>query len=84
MTDKYLFSIPKSVLPGKIVVHNRVRPTMRLNARGFRAWLAEPSPGDYAVEVCPCGWAPHLGVHYRVPGHADHHLKDDPGPRSVT
>ncbi len=58
----YLSAIPQSVPSGKIVVHNWPRPTMRLGARGFRAWLAEPSP-DY--EVCPCEWAPQLSVHYR-------------------
>ncbi len=59
----YLSAVPKSVPSGKIVVHNFVRPTVRLGMRGFRAWLAEPSP-EYVV--CPCGWAPHLSVHYRV------------------
>ncbi len=54
----YLSAVPRGVPSGKIVVHNNVR----LGTRGFRAWLAEPSP-DY--EVCPCEWAPHLSVHYR-------------------
>ncbi len=49
----------------KNAVHGGVS-TMRLGSRGFRAWLADPSPDTYAVEVCPCDWAPHLGVHYRV------------------
>ncbi len=60
----YLSAVPKSVPSGKIVVHNRVRPTIQLGMRGFRAWLAEPSP-NYVV--CQCKWAPHLRVHYRVP-----------------
>ncbi len=59
----YLASVPQSVPSGKIVVHNSLPPTMRLGVRGFRAWLAEPSP-DY--EACSCDWAPHLSVHYRV------------------
>ena len=59
----YLAHVPKSVPPGKIVVHNNVRPTKQLGMRGFRAWLAEPSP---RYEVCPCEWAPGLDVHYRV------------------
>ena len=59
----YLSAVPRSAPPGKIVVHNSLRPTMRLGVRGFRAWLAEPSP-DY--EACSCDWAPHLSVHYRV------------------
>ena len=58
----YLSRIPESVPPGKIVVHNFVRPTRRLGSRGFRAWLAELSP---RYEVCPCEWAPELGTHYR-------------------
>ena len=59
----YLSSIPESVPSGKIVVHNRVRPTKQLGSRGFRAWLDEPSP---RYEVCPCVWAPELGAHYRL------------------
>ncbi len=58
----YLSDVPKSVPPGKIVVHNDVRPT-QLGMRGFLAWLVEPSP---QYEVCPCEWAPGLDVHYRV------------------
>ena len=61
----YLSRVPESVPPGKIVVHSHVRPTRRLGSRGFRAWLAEPSP---RYEVCPCEWAPELGAHYRVRG----------------
>ncbi len=64
----YLSHVPKSVPPGKIVVHNNVRPTKQLGVRGFRAWLAEPSP---RYEVCPCEWAPGLDAHYRVCGGND-------------
>ncbi len=59
----YLSGVPKSVPFGKVVVHNRVRPAMKLESHGFRAWLAEPS-SEY--EICPCEWAPELGAHYRV------------------
>ncbi len=59
----YIFRIPKSVPSGKILVHNNIRPRRRLGTEGFRAWLAEPSS---KYEVCPCKWAPELGVHYRV------------------
>ncbi len=59
----YLSHVPKSVPPGKILVHNDVRPTKQLEVRGFRAWFVEPSP---QYEVCPCEWAPGLDVHYRV------------------
>ena len=59
----YLSSVPQSVPSGKIVAHNTVRHTRRLGSRGFRAWLAESS-SEY--EVCPCKWAPELGVHYTI------------------
>jgi uncharacterized protein (DUF433 family) len=59
----YLKRIPPTVPPGRVVVHNHVRPTRRLGQRGFRAWLALPSA---AVEICSCGWAPELPEHYRV------------------
>ncbi len=61
----YLSRVPESVPSDKIVVHNHVLPTRRLGSRGFRAWLAEPSP-EY--EVCPCEWASELETHYRVRG----------------
>ena len=64
----YLSRVPESVPSGKIVVHNRVRPTKQLGLRGFRAWLAEPSS---QYEVCSCEWAPELGAHYRVCGGND-------------
>ena len=60
---RYLRSVPKSVPSGKIIVHNQVRPASPLNTNGFRAWSDEPS---LEYEVCPCKWAPELGVHYRV------------------
>jgi len=71
MTIEYLSKLP-AVVPGdKVLVHNMPAghvtakwPTRRLGSRGFRAWL---SPPDLAtLEVCPCGWAPELGQHFRV------------------
>lgn len=62
----YLSLVPKAVPSGRIVVHNFVRHTggtRRLGMRGFRAWTAAPAPHYVA---CDCGWAPHLGTHYRV------------------
>ena len=56
-TMEYLARVPKNVPAGKIVAHNRVRPTRRLGSRGFRAWLADPSP---RYEACSCEWAPLL------------------------
>lgn len=63
----YLYKIPAEVPAGRVVVHNRVRPTRHLGSRGFRAWLAEPSD---RLEACGCDWAPELGEHYRVRNNA--------------
>lgn len=59
----YLRTIPTEVPAGRVVVHSTVRPTRRLGSRGFRAWLS--TPGAH-LEPCGCGWAPELGVHYRI------------------
>jgi hypothetical protein len=45
-----------------MLVHNHVRPTLRLGFAGFRAWLDDP---EERYEVCTCGWAAQL-VHYGV------------------
>jgi hypothetical protein len=60
---EYLTTIPATTPPGRVVVHNHVRPTRRLGLRGFRAWLAVP---DDRLMRCPCAWAPELPEHYRV------------------
>jgi len=60
----YLTAIPKVVPEGKIVVHNHIRPAVRLGVRGFRAWLADK--GDPVYERCDCDWAPRLSEHDRV------------------
>ena len=67
----YLVALPTEIPAGKVLVHNQVRPTRRLGLRGFRAWLADADPDHQAV--CPCTWAPELGVHYRV-------SRDEQGP----
>jgi len=46
---------------GQVLVHNSVRPTLRLGHRGFRAWTQVRTA---RLERCPCGWA--ARVHYRV------------------
>jgi hypothetical protein len=61
----YLLQVPKAVPAGKILVHNRGRPTARLGSRAFRAWL--DGPGD-RYEPCRCGWAANLPEHYQVRG----------------
>jgi len=59
----YLSAIPELIPLGKVVVHNRVRPTRKLGSRGFRAWIDVPCD---KYEKCSCGWAPELKEHYRV------------------
>lgn len=64
--QRYLSQTPRTVKPGRIVVHNHVRPVEPLGLNGFRAWTDEATPKDYAVEPCSCDWAAHLPAHYRV------------------
>jgi hypothetical protein len=61
MTWEYISVIPKEVPEGRVLMHNNVRPTTRLGSGGFRAWLDDHVPGNFAR--CDCGWAPGL-VHY--------------------
>ena len=64
MTDEktYLRQLPERIPEGQVLVHNNVWPRIRLDAHGFRAWLQPPADD---LEVCRCGWAAHLGEHYR-------------------
>jgi len=55
---------PGQIPDGMILVHNTVKPCRRLGWRGFRAWLM--APDAERLQVCECGWAAELGVHYRV------------------
>jgi prophage regulatory protein len=52
----------EAIPPGKILVHNHVRPAERQGERGFRFWWADDAARH---EPCDCGWAPHLPAHYR-------------------
>jgi len=73
--QRYLPHTPKKVPAGLIIVHNSVPARLQpdenneggawreVGQGGFRIWRDRPSP-NY-VE-CKCGWAPHLGKHYRV------------------
>jgi hypothetical protein len=63
-TPEYLSKLPDVVPGDKVLVHNHVKPALRLGIRGFRAWLSSPDPDT--LEVCNCGWAPELRRHYRV------------------
>lgn len=60
---QYLATIPRTAPAGRVVVHNHVRPTLKLGSRGFRAWTQVLNP---TVEACRSGWAPSLVKHYRV------------------
>jgi len=65
---EFLGRLPKAVPAGKALVHDRiVRPTRRLCANGFRAFLVDENDHRWRHRrVCDCGWAPELGTHYRV------------------
>ena len=63
----YLKKLPASITADQVLVHNAVPPTRVLGPRGFRVWT-QPTTHPLAVEECGCGWAPELGVHYRVIG----------------
>ena len=58
---------PGEIPPGKVLAHNPVYPVtrMRPGTRGSRLWVQVP---DDTLELCPCGWRPELGAHYRVTG----------------
>jgi hypothetical protein len=63
---RYLYSVPRGPVPAPDVVVHNILPTTphaRLGPNGFHAWLDVPSD---RIQVCTCGWAPQLGVHYRV------------------
>jgi hypothetical protein len=59
----YISELPDAIPPGRILVHNSVRPAKRMGYRGFRAWLSFPEP---KYVICDCKWASNLGEHYRV------------------
>jgi hypothetical protein len=50
---------------GQVIVHNHVLPAEETGLRGFTVWRQDPSPH---IVKCDCGWAPQLGIHYRVKG----------------
>jgi hypothetical protein len=61
--ENYLATLNDAIPSGDVVVHNRVRPSMRvrLGSRGFRAWHQKL---DDTIAVCRCGWGPKFGTHY--------------------
>ena len=58
--------VPKSVSPGRVLVHNHIRPKgfrpdTPVGTDGFRAWTQKR---DRTLRVCRCGWAPKVPRHY--------------------
>jgi hypothetical protein len=63
---EYLDKTPRKVPADRVLVHNQVRPVARRpGTRGSRIWL-QVLTDNPRLEPCDCGWAPELGVHYRV------------------
>ncbi len=60
----HVFTMPKAIPDGRVLVHNQVRPT-RIGRRGFRAWFAALDAPN--LTACDCGWAPELGEHFTIP-----------------
>ena len=59
------FALPRSVSPGRVLVHNHVQHTVDMpnGMNGFRGWTQKGTKG---LVVCKCGWS---GLpHYRVRG----------------
>lgn len=65
--DDYLSTIPLVIPDGKVIVHNRVPAVWPVGLNGFRIWLQNKSDAHNLI-ACDCGWAAHLGAHYRVFG----------------
>jgi hypothetical protein len=65
-----ILTVPRTIPPGRILVHNHVRPRGFPNVwaglSGFRAWTDIPKPNEYRPVAFRCGWAPQVGKHYRV------------------
>lgn len=52
---RYLsWHVPRRLAPGRVLVHNHVRPQVPLGRNGFRAWTQRR---DDTLEPCPCDWA---------------------------
>jgi hypothetical protein len=60
---RYLTTLKDVVPHGRVVVHNKVRSSIRLRLgwSGFRAWHQKLNE---TLVVCDCGWAPKFGTHY--------------------
>jgi hypothetical protein len=61
---EYPDPLPETIPPDRFLVHNNsVRASRRQDTSGAPYWL---QPHQSGLEACRCGWAPHLGTHYRV------------------
>ena len=56
-------AVKAAAVAGRVVVHNHIVPVTGFGLNGSRSWSQIP---DDEIEVCPCGWFPQLGAHYRV------------------
>jgi hypothetical protein len=55
------------VPPDTAIAHNHGRIPGKWRRPGYIGWRIEAEPiDDWGIEPCPCGWAPELGIHYRV------------------
>ncbi len=66
MTQHYfkIFSHPRTVNPGRVLMHNHIQHTAQMpnGWRGFRAWTDTQIPGGF--KPCHCGWSglPHYST----------------------
>ena len=85
---RYISRTPRKIPAGRVVVHNHVRPRrdmsdVPLGFNGFRAWTQLLEVCDYDLEVCDCGWASELGMHYRVAWQTEAHWPTRPKRRGA-
>jgi hypothetical protein len=73
--SEWLDRLPTKIAPGRVLVHNRVRPAQshtKPGRDGFYAWIWHPVDPDHTLdlqaEVCVCGWMTELGNHYILAG----------------
>jgi hypothetical protein len=58
---------PGQALPDTTIANNHVRIPGKWRRPRHIGWRIGAAPiDDWGIEPCPCGWAPELGIHYRV------------------
>jgi hypothetical protein len=61
-----LARLPKTIPSGLYLVHMSKGPPKRgFNLRSGNMTWFQLNLTDTSIEPCSCGWAPHLGCHYR-------------------